>query len=97
MKKLFVLLFLTSVFTFLSCNNTSDEKSVKTTKQVDAKVVDYHNNVYYFACTQENFANALSQFINKHQELQLVAMTGDGTGTYGVDDGYFVVFKKNEH
>lgn len=54
----------------------------------------YENGVYYFDCTQANFGRSLAAFIAAHPELEVTAMTGNGTGTYGYDEGYFVVVKK---
>jgi hypothetical protein len=54
----------------------------------------YDNGVYYFDCTQANFGRSLSAFIIAHPELEVTAMTGNGTGIYGYDEGYFVVVRK---
>lgn len=75
----------------VACNQASDPENVG--KPVAAGVIDYGNGVYYFPCTEAKFGNALSQFIKQHDELELVAMTGDGNGTHGTDTGYFAVFQ----
>lgn len=59
-----------------------------------SRVVDYGNGVYYFPMTNADFGNALSSFIEKHPELELVAVTENGTGFNGYDLGYFVVFQE---
>jgi len=61
---------------------------------VNEPITDYGNGVYYFAVRRAEFVVALSAFIGQHPELELLAMTGNGNGSYGRDKGYFVVFKK---
>lgn len=56
----------------------------------ECRPVDYGRNVFYFACIEENFANALAQFKKSHRELAITAIAGDGTGNRGRDRGYFV-------
>ena len=63
-------------------------------KEMKEKITDYGNGVYYFDCTREYFATTLSCFIEEHPKLELVSMTGNGTGGSGYDVGYFVVFKE---
>lgn len=58
--------------------------------KVDCKTVDYGQGVWYFSCTTDTFANALSQFKLNNPQLIVSAMTGDGTDGYGYDRGYFV-------
>ena len=94
MKSVFIL----SVVVFLAiiiggCGNAaSNSANVRT--DADIKIaVDYHNGVYYFSTKEADFPNALSSFIQTHKELELIAMTGDATGDYGKDVGYFVVFR----
>ncbi|MFC1622568.1 hypothetical protein ACFL1Y_01050 [Patescibacteria group bacterium] len=57
-------------------------------------IVDYGNGVYYFNLISADFANAISQFIGEHPELELIALTGDVTGGSGYAVGYFVVFRR---
>jgi len=80
-----------SVF-LIGCDPAADPKNVSQNSSVGA--VDYGNGVYYFDSIGANFGNDLAAFIASHPDLELVAMTGNGTGTYGEDGGYFVVFKK---
>lgn len=60
----------------------------------DADIQDYGKGVYYFRYTGELFPKALSAFIAAHPELEVLAISGDGSDTYGHNSGYFVVFKK---
>ena len=66
------------------------------TVSVTCPVTDYSNGVYYFPCTNVDFGKSLGKFIQKHTELKVVTMTGDGTGSQGSDVGYFVVTEKRE-
>lgn len=52
--------------------------------------VDYGQHVFYFACRDVDFANALALFKRSHPELVITAMAGNGTGNRGRDRGYFV-------
>lgn len=55
---------------------------------------DFKNGVYYFPATKQAFAGSLSNFLQKHPELLLISMTGNGDNTHGHDKGYFCYFKK---
>lgn len=74
------------------CSTASDSTKVNHTKIVAP--IDYGNGVYYFSTGGAQFGNSLSDFIENHPELEIVAITGDGNGGYGSDMGYFVVFSK---
>jgi hypothetical protein len=69
----------------------SDPKNIGV---VASAPIDYGSGVFYFHHTQANFSNALSAFLKNHPDLKVSAMTGDGSGGYGCDVGYFVVFEK---
>lgn len=84
-------LVVASLLTFAACNRANDPDNVG--KPVVTEAVDYGNGVYYFPYEEAKFGNALSQFIKRHDELELVAITGDGNGSYGRDTGYFAVFR----
>jgi hypothetical protein len=86
-----VILVLLFVVVINKKNPAADPKNVG--KISTSAVVDYGNGVYYFNYTGTGFGNALSTFLSEHRELELLSMTGDGTGAYGSDDGYFVVFR----
>lgn len=75
----------------VACNRASDPENVG--KPVATGAIDYGNGVYYFPDTGAKFGNALSQFIKQHDDLELVAIAGDGNGSHGTDTGYFVVFQ----
>ena len=59
----------------------------------ECQIIEYGSGVYYFDGIEADFANALSHFRSQHPELIQTAMTGDGTGGYGSDTGYFVTFE----
>jgi len=92
MKKVFFLVVIGSILLLSACDSTADHKNIVTNKDA-TNVVNYGNGVYYFNYTRANFANTLSSFIAYHSELELVAITGNGTAGYGKDAGYFVVFR----
>lgn len=89
MKKLVLL----SLISLAACNPASDPKKVGTS---NCTQVDYRNGVYYFPCNEADFANGLSSFIEHHSDLEVIAATGDGTGGYGRDEGYFVVTRSKD-
>ena len=70
-----------------ACGNNPAKRTVASHTIVAP--VSYGNGVYYFPCFGEKFAVSLSQFVSDGSRI--VAMTGDGNGVYGSDDGYFVV------
>lgn len=74
-----------------ACSSARKQSAVGNTSIVVP--VNYGNGVYYFPVTEAAFGNSLSEFIAQHQTLEVMAMTGDGTKSYGWDKGYFVVFK----
>jgi hypothetical protein len=76
------------VVVFLTHDDTADSGSVG---GVGCMPLDYKNGVYYFGCTGAEFGNALSRFRVEHPDDEVVSMTGNGTGAYGTDQGYFVV------
>jgi hypothetical protein len=51
---------------------------------------DFNNGVYYFPCNKGIFAGSLAKFKGEHSELIVTAISGDGTGSYGTDIGYYV-------
>ncbi len=55
--------------------------------------VDYAHGVFYFPCTDADFANGLSNYLRDHPNLEVTSTTGNGTGGYGYDIGYFVTMK----
>lgn len=91
MRNLVLTLFLTLALLFTA----ACEKSVDV-NNIDAGVVKTGTNVYYFPYARSNFALALSTFIEKHPELQLIALTADDTDSNGVTKGYFAVFQPKQ-
>jgi hypothetical protein len=59
-------------------------------------IEDLGGGVLYFDCIGNNFGIALGKWAETHPELTIAAMTGDGNGTYGRDEGYFVVTQKRD-
>jgi hypothetical protein len=90
MKKLLVAAAACSLLLLAGCGDASDPDNVGASS---CAPVDYYNGVYYFPCHQADFGNALSSFIRSNPGMTVQAVTGDGTGGYGRDDGYFVVTK----
>ncbi len=92
-------LFGLSIFAVLlcvvaGCDGAANPSNV--TAVSPTKVVDYKNGVYYFDYIEEDFANALSKFIADHPDLEFVDAIGNGSGEYGCNMGYFVVFRKKQ-
>ncbi len=76
---------------FIFSGNAGDENNVGTTDIREP--TDYGNGVYYFAVSRSTFANSLSAFLSKNKNMTCVAISGDGSGGYGSDLGYFVVVR----
>ncbi len=95
MKNVKVTIFsccLIAVIIFLaSCGTAGNPGKVNNTQIVNP--VDYGHGVYYFPTTEAGFGNSLSKFIAGHPTLEIKAMASDGTSGYGMDRGYFVVFR----
>lgn len=53
--------------------------------------LDYGNGLYYFPMVHAPFGNALSSFLASHPCPNNFSFTGNGTGVYGFDTGYWVV------
>ncbi len=75
----------------LSCDDAS-EGPIGNDKAI-IQPIGYGNGVYYFPCHERTFATSLANFLSDTSK-QVLAITGDGTGGYGYDIGYFVVVKQ---
>lgn len=94
MKSFFIAVaVLSATFSLAGCDSASNPKNVG---QGACSVVDYRNGVLYFPCTEDAFANSLSQYRESHSDLDVVSIAGNGNGTYGHDQGYFVVVTKKK-
>lgn len=74
----------------------SDPANVKNINSVmsTARVVDYHNGIYYFPFRMAEFGNRLSAFITQHGELKFLGCAASDVDAYGVTSGYFCFFEK---
>jgi len=87
------MLFAVSIFALMGCAKKEDQKNVGTTN--GCRPVDYKEGVYYFPCREAaTFGNAVSGFLEKNKNLRILAVSGDGTGVYGYDKGYFVFIEQ---
>jgi len=75
---------------FLFVGDPGDKNNIGTTEIV--KPSDYGNGVYYFEATRAKFANSLSEFL-KNKNVTSISVSGDGSGAYGSDMGYYVVVR----
>jgi hypothetical protein len=93
MRKTALWLFL-GVVLIGGCDSAANPKNVRDldTSSI-AGIVNYGNHVYYFTSKGANFGNALSKFIGENPNMELVAITDEGTGMYGAATGHFVVFR----
>jgi len=77
-----------------------DKEATTVQKATEAKVVEvvraerYSETFYYFPHIEKEFAHNFVSFTVDHPELDVVTITGDGAGSYGRNQGHFVVFKK---
>ena len=95
MKKVLFILLTLSLFT--ACMNDTDKGPAQTENEKTVypivKPIEYGNNVYYFNCTQRQFARSLADFLSDSTK-HVVGMTGDASNGDGYDTGYFVVIEK---
>lgn len=53
----------------------------------------YGSGVFYFPVAEERFSQSLAEW-RKKNTCDIVAVTGDGNGVYGRDQGYWVICKE---
>lgn len=97
MKKIYFFALVMTLFIVQSCSLAGNKENVSEITNVAAaevSVTDYGNGVFYFDNVKSSFGNTLSGFIKTHPDLELVSIAGNGTGLQGMEEGYFVVFKK---
>lgn len=91
MRNLGVVVFVAILsFVSLGCEFENSAGNSANVGRVSGVPISYGNGVYYFPHTEARFSNALSSFLGTN-DCNVEAMTGDGTGAYGADIGYFVV------
>jgi hypothetical protein len=88
--KLVIVLCLLSLVFLSSC-----EKNTPPLEKI-GRIEMYTETIYYIDGTGTNFISSLEFLRRTHPELRLVGVTGDGTGLYGSDTGYYVIFEKNK-
>lgn len=97
-----LILFLCVAMVLFSCSPEGEEREIHAQDYSVAVAKEtyqpkkYGNNVYYFSVNKHDFGICLSAFLQRNPKLEVAAMTGDGTGGYGHDIGYFVVFKEKQ-
>lgn len=78
------------VFAFISgCLGAGDPESVNPTSTI-CHPNDFTNGVYYFACYDADFGNALSAWKKEHPDQVVTAIGVSDRGGYGYTIGYFV-------
>ena len=88
MKKLLLLAFV------LVCVGCEDNTQFNPKGPIAAsKVMNYGNGIYYFPYKGRDFPQVLEAY-STDNELEIVSITGDGTGPQGYDRGYYVIMKK---
>ncbi|MCX6740082.1 MAG: hypothetical protein NTZ49_02540 [Candidatus Parcubacteria bacterium] len=94
-QRLFIIIALVLALGLLAgCNSASNSQSVK--EKAYSAIVDHGSGVYYFPYQSSSFAKALAAFIKDYPELEPVIISGDATGCYGRDIGYFVIFRQKK-
>lgn len=102
MKTKISLFLIFAALLFSSCGGPSNEPNEgpsyhSPSKQITAfepmTPVNYGNGVYYFSVIRKQFGISLSAFLADTSK-QLISVTGDGTDSYGFDQGYWVVVKE---
>ncbi len=100
--KLFVVVSIIGLFGILinGCDHEAGDPDNVVKKSeytiIEENIIDYGNYVYYFNYAGADFGNAVSDFREKHPELELITSTSDNTDGYGSTVGYFVFFKKKD-
>ena len=94
-KKNLTFIAIVAIFVAVSCDKLSVlnkgmliEKEVKIPK-------DYGNGVYYFDCTDQEFGESLSAFLEDGTK-EVSTIVNNSTGNYGQDKGYYVIVKTNK-
>lgn len=73
----------------IGCLGAGDPGSVNPTSNI-CHPNDYTNGVYYFACNDADFGNALSAWKKEHPDQVVTAIGVSDRGGYGYTIGYFV-------
>ena len=91
-KKNLTFIAIVAIFVAVSCDKLSILNKGMLVEEV--KIPKYYGNgVYYFDCTDQEFGESLSAFL---EDGTKEVSTINSTGTYGQDKGYFVVVKTNK-
>lgn len=98
MKKKPIVLLLVVCLTFFSvflvgCDFAAKEQKQVNSTSTDNSIYEYGNGVYYISGDANTLGEKLSQFIADHPKLEVVTISGNGTGVYGKDLGLWVVCK----
>lgn len=101
MKKICMLLMvMVAISTVVGCSPDPYVKEVSASALEGQEFTDnirmYSNNVYYFDFTGENFAKALSKFLEENPELEVASIASDNNAGYGVTTGYIVAMRKHQ-
>lgn len=91
MKKTFGLIALSAALLLVGCGVGGAEDSANVGASAACNITDYGQGVLYFDCRGAKFANGLSHYRASNPHMEIVSITGDGTGVKGVDIGYHVV------
>lgn len=79
---------------FTGCKSVPQSQGTGKPPATVGALVPYGQNVYYFNTVNlGGIGPALAKFLEEHQELEVSAMAGDGTGLNGMDRGYYVTFR----
>lgn len=94
-KKNLTFIAIVAIFVTVSCDKLDVlnkgmliEKEVKIPK-------DYGNGVYYFDCTDQEFAESLSAFLEDGTK-EVSAIANNNDGACSSDKGYYVIVKTNK-
>lgn len=85
-----IIMICLSAILFVGCI----EQTVITSGDAVSKVIDYKNGVLYFPYTRSDFAKVLSAYREKHPEIKIISICGNGNDTNGRDAGYFVIVEQ---
>lgn len=95
LSKKLIFIAITAIFITVSCDKLSIlNKGVLIEKKIIVPE-NYGNGVYYFNCTDQEFAESLSAFLQDDTK-EVSAIVNNSAGAYSAEKGYFVVIKNDK-
>jgi len=91
-----IMLILALVFASGCTSSNMGSGPTSTPQDGTCQITDYHNGVVYFGCSENDYANALSDYIGKNNVTATSASVVTNYSQMNYIVGYIVTFKPNE-